>query len=176
MVSQMVVQKRPELVSGLITFGYPVRPGIAVNPKNFAEEAPAIANSAAAAAADFITPGSISQTAIEAFVASALKHDPVRVDWRELPVWLTLDASKVTVPTLLMDAEHDPLTDDDVQLSFFKKLATNDKAWVMIPGGDHAAFMESPRDYFVQVMAAFINGERSQDNVVTADFLELELE
>jgi len=176
MVSQMVVQQQPGLVAGLVVFGYPVRPGIAVNPENPGAEAPAVANTAAAAASEFVTSGSISQTAIDTFVASALRHDPIRVDWRALPEWLALDASKVTVPTLLMDAEHDPLTDDGVQLSFFKKLATSDKAWVTIPGGDHAAFMESPRDYFVQMMAAFINGKRSQDNVLTADSLELELE
>jgi alpha-beta hydrolase superfamily lysophospholipase len=176
MVSQMVVQQRPQLVSGLIMFGYPVRPGIAVNPENLAEVAPLIPNTAAAAAADFITPGSISQRAIDTFVTSALKHDPMRVNWRSLPEWLALDAGKVTVPTLLIDAEHDPITDDEVLLSVFKKLATSDKSWVMIPDGDHAAFMENPRDYFVQMMAAFINGERTSDDVISEDFLELELE
>jgi alpha-beta hydrolase superfamily lysophospholipase len=176
MVSQMVVQQQPQLVSGLIMFGYPVRPGIAVNPPNASGEAPALANTAQAAAADFITPDSISQQAIDAFVASALKYDPIRVDWRALPVWLVLNASKVTVPTLLMDAEHDPVTDDTVLSNVFQKLATSDKSWVMIPNGDHAAFMEGPRDYFLQMMAAFINGERSAEEVMSADFLELELE
>jgi alpha-beta hydrolase superfamily lysophospholipase len=176
MVSQMVVQQRPQLVSGLIMFGYPVRPGIAVNPANITDEAPALPNTAVAAAEDFITPGSISQPAIDAFVASALKHDPIRVNWRELPEWLSLDAAKITVPTLLIDAEHDPVTDDAVLLSVFKKIATSDKSWVMIPDADHAAFMEGPRDYFVQMMAAFINGERTADNVISADFLELDLE
>jgi hypothetical protein len=47
---------------------------------------------------------------------------------------------------------------------------------VIIPDSDHAAFMEGPRDYFLQMMAAFINGERTTEEVVSADFLELELE
>ena len=160
----------------LALFGYPVRPGIAVNPENLAEVAPLISNTAAAAASDFITPGSISQRAIDTFVTSALKHDPIYVNWRSLPEWLGLDAGKVTVPTLLIDAEHDPFTDDEVLASVFKKFATSDKSWVMIPDGDHAAFMENPRDYFVQMMAAFINGERTSEDVISADFLELELE
>lgn len=175
MVSQMVVQQQPQLVSGLIMFGYPVRPGIAVNPRNPTGAAPGLANSAAAAASDFITPGGISQRAIDAFVASALEHDPIRVDWRSLPHWLLLDARKVTVPTLLIDAEHDPVSDDSVLPEVFNKLATNDKAWVIIPDADHAAFMENARDYFLKIMAAFITAERVLEDVISADFLELEL-
>ena len=56
----------------------------------------------------------------------------------------------------------------------FNNLATSDKAWVVIPDADHAAFMENPRDYFVKVMAAFIIGERTAPEVISADFLEFE--
>ncbi|MCZ6709984.1 MAG: alpha/beta fold hydrolase, partial [Gammaproteobacteria bacterium] len=119
LVSQLVVQQRPQLVSGLIMFGYPLRPGIAMNPSNQPDVAPRLANTAAAAASDFITPDSISEQAIEAFVASALEHDPIRVDWRGLNEWLMLDAKKVTVPTLLLDAEHDPVSDAAVLLEAF---------------------------------------------------------
>jgi pimeloyl-ACP methyl ester carboxylesterase len=176
MVSQLAVQRQPQLVSGLIMFGYPLRLGVSINPKNTSGEAPALANTARAAAADFVTPGSISQRAIDGFVARALEHDPIRVDWRGLPQWLMLNAAKVTVPTLLIDAEHDPVTDEGVHLDVFSKLATNDKAWVKIPDADHAAFMEAPRDYFLQTMAAFIKGVRVPSQVLSADFLELEFD
>ena len=58
------------------------------------------------------------------------------------------------------EAEHDPLALDDVHAELFARLNTADKAWVVVPGGDHAAFMETPRDYFLDVMATFIRGDR----------------
>jgi len=175
MVAQLAAQQQPDKMSGLILFGYPVRPGIAVNPPNAGDAAPAVGNTAAAAAEDFITPGSISQKAIDAFVASALEHDPIRADWRGLPQWLGLQAAHITVPTLLMDAEHDPVSDDEVLLRLFRELGTSDKAWVVIPNSDHAAFLENPRDYFLKMMTAFILGQRVVEEVISADFLELEL-
>jgi pimeloyl-ACP methyl ester carboxylesterase len=111
---------------------------------------------AAAAAEDFIVEGGISQQAIEAFVAQALAADPVRADWRALEQWQALDAAAVTVPTLLMEGEFDPLAIDDVQSELFNNLATNDKMWVVIPAGDHAAFLETPREYFLSVLQSFI--------------------
>ena len=111
---------------------------------------------------------------MDAFVESALKHDPVRVDWRAYPEWLALDAARVRVPTLLMDAEHDPLTDSEILSRFFAELATADKAWVSIPGADHAAFLEEPRDYFRRAMAAFMLGERSPVKVISAELLEFD--
>lgn len=174
MVAQLAAQMHPDLVSGLIVFGYPWRPEIASNPANLPASPLRKSNTAAGAAADFITPGSISQAAIDAYVAAALEHDPVRVDWRSYPHWHALDPTEVTVPTLLIDAEHDPVTNDDVLRDLFAKLATADKAWVNVPGGDHAAFLEEPRDYFLAVMAAFINGKRVREAVLSADFFELE--
>ena len=174
MVAQLAAQQRPELTSGLILFGYPLRQGSAVNPPGLTTEPARIANSAADAKSDFIAPGAVRQATMDAFVESALKHDPVRVDWRAYPEWLALDAARVRVPTLLLDAEHDPLTDPQVLSRFFAGLATVDKAWVSIPGADHAAFLEAPRDYFRRVMAAFMLGERSPVKVISADLLEFD--
>lgn len=155
MVSQLVVQRHPDLVSGVVLFGYPVRPGGNGRPQVAAEPA-RLTNTAQAAASDFITPGSISDRAVAAFVRAALANDPVRVDWRELAQWLALSAPAVTVPTLLLEGEFDPLALDDVHAQLFANLGTNDKTWVVIPGGDHAAFMETPRPYFLQMIANFI--------------------
>lgn len=174
MVAQLAAQQRPGALSGLILFGYPLRQGSAVNPPGLTASPARIANSAADAKSDFIVPGAARQATVDAFVESALKHDPVRVDWRAYPEWLALDAARVTVPTLLMDAEHDPLTDEQVLARFFAGLATADKAWVSIPGADHAAFLEEPRDYFRQVMAAFMLGERAPVKVISADLLEFD--
>ncbi|MEQ8858676.1 MAG: alpha/beta fold hydrolase [Pseudomonadales bacterium] len=157
MVSQLVAQRRPELVSGLVLFGYPVGPGVDREPDGADGPPPRQPTTAAAARSDFIVPGAISGAAIEAFVAAALAADPVRADWRRLEQWQALDGAAVRVPTLLLEAHQDPLARDDVHAALFAALDTDDKAWVVIPGGDHAAFMERPRRYFLELMDAFIH-------------------
>ena len=155
LVAQLLVQQQPELVSSVILFGYPVRRDMDLEAR-LPDEPPRTSTTAQAAASDFITPGTISDAAIAAFVDSALAADPVRVDWRGLAQWRALSAPAVTVPTLLLEAEFDPLALDDVHADFFANLATNDKAWVVIPGGDHAAFMETPRGYFLRSIDSFV--------------------
>lgn len=156
MVSQLVAQRTPADLSALILFGYPLRPGSAVTPPGLAAEPPRRTTTAAAAAEDFIVPGSISDAAVEAFVTAALEADPVRTDWRQLEQWQALDPSKVRLPTLLLEGEFDPLALDQVHLELFENLGTSDKAWVMFPDSDHVAFMEASRDYFLNVMATFL--------------------
>ena len=157
MVAQLVVQRRPELVSGLILFGYPVRPGIDRDPADAAAVPPREVNTARAARSDFVVPGAISARAVEAFVEAALASDPVRADWRHLDQWQALDPAAVRVPTLLLEAYHDPLALDDVHRALFARLDTDDKAWIVIPGGDHAAFMERPRAYFLRQLDGFMH-------------------
>lgn len=160
MVSQLMVQTHPELVSGLMLFGYPIRGGITRAPAVVEAVAPKRPNTAEAAASDFIVPGNISETAVEVFVKAALHHDPVRTDWRKLGQWQQLDPTKVVVPTLLLQGEHDPLALADIHARAFADFNTADKLWVVIPGGDHAAFMETPRQYFIEVMDAFMHRGR----------------
>lgn len=155
-VSQLTAQRAPELVDRLVLFGYPHRPG--ERPVEVPDgDPPARPTTAEAAASDFITPGSISRVAIDAYVAAALDADPVRTDWTASHEWNELDPGAVGVPTLILQGEHDPLSPDEFQAWLFDGLATADKAWVVIPGGDHAAFLEAPRPYFLSVLAAFLS-------------------
>lgn len=160
MVAQLVAQRRPDLVSGLILFGYPVRPGIDRASEEPAEEPPREATTALAARSDFIVPGAISERAIEVFVKAALAADPVRADWRQLDQWQALDGASVRVPTLLLEGHHDPLALDDVHQQLFARLDTPDKAWVVIPGGDHAAFLGKLRGYFLGQLDLFMHAPR----------------
>jgi alpha-beta hydrolase superfamily lysophospholipase len=156
MVSHLTAQRRPELIDRLVLFGYPNRPG-AARPVEEPDGAPPMqATTAEAAASDFITPGSIHAAAIEAYVSAALEADPVRSDWTRGHEWNELDAAAVTVPTLVLHGEHDPLTPAEAQAALFAGLGTSDKAWVVIPGGDHAAFLEAPRPYFLATLEAFL--------------------
>ncbi|HEX7038064.1 MAG TPA: alpha/beta fold hydrolase [Pseudomonadales bacterium] len=157
MVAQLVAQRYPERVAGVILFGYPVRPGIDRDPPPTGTGAPpGEPTTAEAARSDFLLPDAVDPRVVEAFAAAALAADPVRADWRELGQWRALDAAAVRVPVLLLQASHDPLARDDVHRDLFTRLATDDKAWVVIPGGDHAAFLERPRGYFLRLIEAFV--------------------
>lgn len=155
MVAQLVVQRRPELVAGVVLFGYPNDPNAVRERETAPADPPRSATTAEAAASDFLVEGAISQRAIDAYVAAALAADPVRVDWKGLEQWNELDPAKVTVPTLLIEGEFDPLTDTDAHAALFTRLGTSDRTWVVVPGGDHAAFLESPREVFLDALVGF---------------------
>jgi alpha-beta hydrolase superfamily lysophospholipase len=114
-------------------------------------------NTAENAASDFITPGNISQKAIDTYVKMALKHDPIRVDWRFESEYNNIDPSLITTPVLILQGELDPIAPLEKQVKLFTRLKTADKSWVVISGGDHAAFMETPRKHFIHSFTEFIN-------------------
>jgi pimeloyl-ACP methyl ester carboxylesterase len=154
-ISQLAVQRHPGKVASLTLFGYwrdvdmtiPAdEPGVA--PKRET-------NTAEAAASDFITPGSISHNAIDTYIKAALEADPVRVDVRAMDQYNALDGSTITVPTLVIAGEPDPLAPAANQAKLFLSIGTGHKQYVSVPGGDHAAFLEKPRAYFIWELAAF---------------------
>ncbi|NQV87703.1 MAG: alpha/beta hydrolase [Woeseiaceae bacterium] len=157
-IAQLMVQRHPGLISSLTLYGYwrdvnQILPGDEPNIAPLKK-----ANTAEAAASDFITPGSISRKAVDAYVAAALAADPVRVDIRHLDEYNVLDGAKITVPTLVIAGEFDPLAEPDNQARLFVSLATGHKQYVSIPGSDHAALLERPRDYFIHEIVAFLQG------------------
>ncbi|NJD20361.1 MAG: alpha/beta hydrolase [Gemmatimonadetes bacterium] len=159
MVSQLTTQRHPELVDRLVLFGYPFRPGTKPPPEEAAGDPPRRPTTAQAAASDFVTPGSISEAAVAAYVAAALAADPVRADWTASHQRGALAPSRVRPPTLLRKGERDPLAPQEAQAALFEGLGTPDRAWVVIAGGDHAAFLETPRPYFLAVLDAFLRRE-----------------
>jgi alpha-beta hydrolase superfamily lysophospholipase len=158
MVSQLVVQRAPNLVSSVTLFGYPYNPSRFVFSERpeYPKKAPAKSNTAHNAASDFITPGSISDEAIEAYVEAALKADPVRVDFKDLHQWQELDPTLITTPILLLQAEFDPLAPTEQQANFFKNVGTSEKWWISLPDGDHAALLETPRARMLAAIDNFI--------------------
>ncbi len=157
MVAQLVVQRRPELVSGVVLFGYPYSPDFVMSVEEYPADPPRTATTAEAAASDFLVEGAISASAIDAYVAAALEADPVRVDWKDLHQWNELDPAQVSVPTLLIEGEFDPLTDTESHASLFMRLGTSDRTWTVVPGGDHAAFLEAPRAIFLDALVTFVH-------------------
>jgi alpha-beta hydrolase superfamily lysophospholipase len=113
-------------------------------------------NTAEAAASDFISPAVTPRAVIDAFVAQALKADPVLADLRGDTEFNALKPDQVTVPTLLIFGERDPGVLQDDAAKFFARLRTPDKMMVVLPGADHAAHIEDTHDTWVTTVAGFI--------------------
>lgn len=158
LVSQLVAQRHPDRLSSLTLFGYPRDPDTVTPADEPGIEPQRLENTAEAAASDFITPGSISAKAVAAYVALALATDPVKTDIRGLDQYNALDPAKVTVPTLILQGEHDPIAPTEYQARLFTRLDTPHRQWIVIPGGDHAAHLEAPRGYFIHALVSFLQG------------------
>jgi pimeloyl-ACP methyl ester carboxylesterase len=157
-ISQLAVQRHPEVAESLTLFGYWRDDDLQI-PADEPGIKPARAiNTAAAAASDFVVPGSISQNAIDAYVAQSLAADPVRVDVLHADQYNALDASKIKLPTLVIAGESDPLAPAGILAKLFVRLGTGHKQYVSVPGGDHAAFLEAPRAYFIHELVGFLKG------------------
>lgn len=155
-ISQLAEQRNPGKIASLTLFGYWRDVEIVLPPDEPGIEPEHAENTAEAAASDFITPDSISKAAIDAYVAAALEADPVRVDLRSMNQYNVLDGARINVPTLVIAGEHDPLAPADNQAKLFLSIATGHKQYVSVPGGDHAAFLETPRAYFIKELVAFV--------------------
>ena len=111
---------------------------------------------AEAAASDFIVPGSISQKAIDEYVRHSLQADPVRADWNQQHEYNQFDATKVSMPVLLLQGEFDPLADTATHAKVFSEFPNANKQWVVLKGGDHAALLEKPRGQLIDASINFI--------------------
>ena len=76
-------------------------------------------NTAAAAASDFVSPAVTPRAVVEAFVAQALKSDPVADGLKNDGEFNVLDPARVTVPTLLLFGERDINVPADEGAKFF---------------------------------------------------------
>ncbi len=157
-ISQLMVQRHPGRVASLTLFGYWRDDDVDFPPDEPGIEPAKARNTAEAAASDFITPGTISQETIDAYVSQALQADPVMVDIRNDDQYNVLDGSQINVPTLVIAGEYDPLAPADYQARLFTRLASGHKQWVTVPGADHAAFLETARAYFIHEFVGFLQG------------------
>ena len=157
-ISELAAERYPDALTSLTLFGYwhDLDDEFPPDPPDLLPLE--LKNTAEAAASDFITPGSISQRAIDAYVAAALAADPVKTDIRRLSDYNTLQPSRLTMPTLVIVGEHDPIAPPERQAKLYLRIGTGHKQWVTVPGGDHAAFLETPRDYFLHALVSFLEG------------------
>ncbi len=157
MVAHLVTQQHPELIDGVILYGYPVDPERRGSIESKSDTPLRRENTADDARSDFITPGAISREAMDAYVDAALAADPVKVDWKDVSEFGRLSPSGVTVPLLLVHGESDPLVSWKVHSKLFTDITSVDRWWVVIAGGDHAVILEHARGKLVKAVADFVN-------------------
>lgn len=156
MVSQLVAERYPQLISALILYGYPFPVGAHVTVDAPGSLPAREATTDSGARSDFLEPAVTSKRMVDAYALAALRSDPVRTDWRGALQWNALDPAHVRVPTLLMQGERDPSLPDSTLARFFTHLGTADKQRVTLLGGDHASLLEDTRPAFVDAVVAFI--------------------
>ncbi len=161
LVSQLCAQRRPELFREVVLFGYPRDPDRRYKPTPAETKPERRTNTAEAAASDFITKDVISPAAIKAYVDMSLKADPVRVDWRDQDQFHELSPEALNVPTLLIHGARDPYAGLKSQAKLFRRIGHPDRAWVVIPGGDHAVHLEDTMNRFVDAVLDFVERPRA---------------
>lgn len=155
-VSLLTAQLNPNRLSALVLYG--IGYDVGARPQLFSEpsDPPRQPTTAAAAASDFITPGAAAADVVRAYVERALASDPVRADWRREEEFGMIDPAQVIVPTLLLHGAHDPYVKMDAQSRLFSTLRTERKAWVVLPGTDHAAHIGTAQRQWIQAIIDFI--------------------
>lgn len=155
LVSQLTVQRHPQAAHSVVLFGYPRDPYVDRAKSKRPEKPEMRATTVEAAKSDFIRPDVITQDVAEAFGEQAVRYDPVRVDWADGHEWNELEAGKVTIPALMLQGAHDPYVKTQAVSKMFTELGTEDRQWVVLARGDHAAHLEDTVDEFVQALVAF---------------------
>jgi len=156
MVAAMVAQQRPETLAGVVLLGFGFDPDAQI-PASEAPGRPArTRNAADAAAADFVTKDAFSGATVTAFVRAALQADPVRTDWRDEHQFNAFRPAQVQAPVLLVHGDRDPEAPLAVETKLFTRFGTSDKAWVVLPGADHAAHLEKSQGELVRTIVWFI--------------------
>ena len=155
-VGLLCAQRHPDQISALVLTGYWKHPDSMIVAVPDTAKPARERTTAQAAASDFIAAGAISKKAVDAYVAAALKADPVRTDWRHLEQFNGIDPAKVATPTLLIQGEFDPLAPTATQAAFFSRLGTADREWIVMAGGDHASLIENMQPAFVSAVVNFL--------------------
>lgn len=155
-VAMLAAQRAPKLASSLVLYGFAFAPGSRFVDSVGPGAPTRVANTAAAARSDFISPAVTPPAVIRAFVDQALRADPVMVDLRGDNEFNELDPARVVVPVLLIYGDRDPTLSGEM----VHRLAADfdDARVVVLPGADHAAHLENTHDAWIEAVAGFVIG------------------
>ncbi|MEO5818090.1 MAG: alpha/beta fold hydrolase [Gemmatimonadaceae bacterium] len=153
--AMLAAQRHPEKLSSLIMYApyYSIttRPEVPAEPTT----PPRVATTTKAAGEDFLTPDSTPPGVKAAYVRSAVRSDPVRVDWRHEEQFNALNPLKIRTPTLILHGEADPIAKDADLPTFFMRLGAIDRSWVVLSHADHVAHLERTAA-FVHAVTSFL--------------------
>lgn len=155
-IAMLVAQHEPRRISALVLFGFvfdPETPYLDTPPLSRPLR---MRNSAAAAASDFVSPAVTPRAVVDAFVAQALKSDPIAADLSNDGEFNVLDPARVTVPTLVIFGDRDINVPPGEGDRFLRRLRSSRKQIVELKGADHAAQLEDTHDAWVAAVAGFI--------------------
>ena len=155
-VSLLSAQTKSADVSALVLYGIGYDVGAKPKPQLEAPRPLRQSTTAQAAASDFITPEITSPEVVQAYVAEALRRDPVRSDWRREHEFGVLDPATVRTPTLLLHGARDPYVKMDAQSRLFTTLGTERKVWAVLAGADHAAHLKTTQADWIEAIGNFV--------------------
>jgi pimeloyl-ACP methyl ester carboxylesterase len=155
-VAMLVAQNDPRRVSSLVLFGFVFDPELPYVDPPPPSRPLRMRNTASGAASDFVSPAVTPRAVVEAFVAQALKSDPIAVDLRNDGEFNVLDPARLSVPTLLIFGDRDINVPPGEGDRFLRRLRSPRKQLVSLPGADHAAQLEDTHDAWIAAVAGFI--------------------
>jgi alpha-beta hydrolase superfamily lysophospholipase len=156
MVAAMAAQQRPETLAGVVLLGFGFDPDAQVAASEPSGRPGRLRNTADAASSDFMTHDAYTAPTLTAFVREALRADPVYVDWRDEHQFNAFRPAQLQAPVLLVHGDRDPQAPVAIETKLFTRFATADKAWVVLPGADHAAHLEKSVGELVRTIVWFI--------------------
>ncbi len=155
MIAAMTAQEKPESLAGVILLGFGFDPDLQAAPTPGNPRPDRLANTADAAASDFMTRDAFTQATVTAFVRAALRADPILADWKNDNEFNAFRPAQMQVPALLVHGAHDPQSPVAVETKLFSRFGTPDKWWVILPGADHAAHLEKSAVELVRAIVSF---------------------
>jgi len=155
-ISMLVAQLTPQRLSALVVYGFAYDPDLDFADADVPPKPPRLKNTPTAAASDFVSPKVTPQAVVDAFVAQALRSDPVSADLRNDGELNAIDPARITMPTLLLYGERDINVPPMEGRKLFERLGAADKQMVGLPGADHVAHLEDTHDAWTAAVVSFL--------------------
>jgi pimeloyl-ACP methyl ester carboxylesterase len=155
-IAMLVAQSDPRRLSSLVLFGFVFDPEAPYIDPPQPSRPPRLRNTTVAAASDFVSPAVTPRAVVDAFVAQGIKSDPIAADLKNDSEFNVLDPARLTVPTLLIFGDRDINVPPDEGDRFMRRLRSQRKEMVTLPGADHAAQLEDTHDSWVAAVDGFI--------------------
>ena len=155
-IAMLVAQSDPRLLSALVLFGFVFDPEAPYLDGPAPSKPLRQRNTASGAASDFVSPAVTPRAVVEAFVAQALRSDPIAADLRNDGEFNVLDPARLTVPTLVIFGDRDINVPPGEGDRFMRRLRAPRKQMVELRGADHAAQLEDTHDAWIAAVAGFI--------------------